>query len=1619
MADFRLDRIRYTWKGSWQNNEQYIRDDIVRFGGNTYVCLITHTSSSTNFYDDLFNLDTYAAPEPRWAIMTDGVTWTGDWTVGVQYKLNDIVKYKGIVYQCVTQHSSANTTQEGLEADQSKWKIVAKSSAWNNVWQAFTEYKKQDIVKYNGINYLCLIDHVSSTIAAGLENDSDKWTILSRSDQWKGEWTVSVRYREDDVVRYGGNVYRCIVGHTAENTNEEGIENDLGTDSTIPKWELVIEGINFLGDWTKNVRYRLNDIVRFGPNLVRAKFGHNSANDFDPTMWETWLPGLGFENEWSGDVDYQPGDIVVYGGYTYVSKKYNTNIKPTRDYDGVTLPAERTWEYLVESYLMKGDHDPLLGYRTGDVVRKNGYLYVAIKDVLPELSIFPGENSAFWELLITGIFYRGEWVGITVDPNLPEGEDSTAIIYYPGDVVVDAGTTYICKKQHEGNSFEARPVFDLDEETGANEYWTILGRGTPENVLRYVGDIKTYATTDDGSTLGSARLPIGTAGQVLKVQSDNTVEWEPLQQTQKVYFVSLDGIDRAGNGFTETEPFRTLKYASQYILADVNNRAPATIIVKTGIYQEILPIVIPADVAVVGDELRSTVITPAPGYEQSNMFYMRNGSGLRNCTLQGLNGELGDPNENLTRRPSAGAYVSLDPGVGPDSEYAWIINKSPYVQNVTTFGSACIGMKVDGDLHNGGNKSIVANDFTQILSDGIGYWVNGDGRSELVSVFTYYCHIGYLATNGGKVRATNGNNSYGLYGSVAEGYDVNEEPNIAALDNRTKEAQIESIYGNGAGVFGVAYTHCGQDYTFAAAEVTGPGSGANLEYDEFRDSSISEIRVTEEDSFSVGGNNYTFIAGSAQAGSTTTITLSGADEGTPETYVGQRIFIHQGAGVGQYAKIAELNTITRVVTVEKESNGEPGWESIINRPIATLLNESTKYYIEPRVIVSDPQYQATPLPGSGDLADICFAGSKWVGVGTNNTTYSTDGNSFSPYSSSPSGEWKAVAGNANGDTFAAVEAPDGGSTTIAIESNDSWSTANIPSGKWNDIVEGNNTWIAVGADGTGSAWNTVAVSSGGPQSMSSVTVPTSQIWTGIAYGNGTFVAISENSNEAIYSIDSGTTWTVSTLPATANWTAITYARDKFVALSSKTDSSRCDVAVSYDGITWYGDTMVTGEWTDVTYGNGLLIAVNSGTDIVALSQDGYSWREKVTFGQTIAAWGGIDTDSVGNYILVGGGDVHKVVTGPTAKARVKLGGGRVGAFLISEPGSNYDLFDDNTVTVYDNANTGDVTYEIRINNGVLPQPKIIDSGSGYLRASAEVISGDGFADIFQTGTNINFSNLTKLPGPGDNIVIDGIDDVVYFVTKINSSSGIPGDFAANIQISPDIGIAESPVHNQTVTLRSLYSQVRLTGHDFLDIGTGNFEDTNYPGLYVFGYESINEPQPFNETRLFDGGRVFYTSTDQDGNFRVGELFEVEQATGTISINAAFFDLGGLEELRLGGVVLGGTGAVVREFSTDPTFAANSNNIVPTQSAIAKYLESRLASGGSDPKVNRLNAGEVSVRGNEIFTATQAILKIEAPTKMAGVTAGVFNAMTYFASGGASLIQDIDISISDAERFVQH
>ena len=104
------------------------------------------------------------------------------------------------------------------------------------------------------------------------------------------------------------------------------------------------------------------------------------------------------------------------------------------------------------------------------------------------------------------------------------------------------------------------------------------------------------------------------------------------------------------------------------------------------------------------------------------------------------------------------------------------------------------GGPIDIVLQGAGNKSMLANDFTQVNDLGYGVVVTNNGLSELVSVFTYYAHTGYLSLNGAQIRSLTGNNSYGNYGLVAEGSDPDEvAKNISLAQDLVQPVKIFSV----------------------------------------------------------------------------------------------------------------------------------------------------------------------------------------------------------------------------------------------------------------------------------------------------------------------------------------------------------------------------------------------------------------------------------------------------------------------------------------------------------------------------------------------------------------------------------------------------------------------------------------------------------------------------------------------------------------------------------------------------------------------------------------------------------------------------------------------------------
>ena len=192
------------------------------------------------------------------------------------------------------------------------------------------------------------------------------------------------------------------------------------------------------------------------------------------------------------------------------------------------------------------------------------------------------------------------------------------------------------------------------------------------------------------------------------------------------------------------------------------------------------------------------------------------------------------------------------------------------------------------------------------------------------------------------------------------------------------------------------------------------------------------------------------------------------------------------------------------------------------------------------------------------------------------------------------------------------------------------------------------------------------------------------------------------------------------------------------------------------------------------------------------------------------------------------------------------------------------------------------------------------------------------------------SNVTIIK-PGANIVFTGNSNYyrVSAVTETNGSYG--GTGIATVRLTSNITSGDAIADNTVTTITTGFSNVRLTGHDFLDIGTGDIVTSNYPG----GPSQAADQE--DEIDEVTGGRVYFTSTDQQGDFRVGDLFRIQQATGIATLNADAFDLSGLNQLQLGsiGAELGST---INEFSTDETLGGDANTAVPTERAIVGYTQ---------------------------------------------------------------------------------
>ena len=233
-------------------------------------------------------------------------------------------------------------------------------------------------------------------------------------------------------------------------------------------------------------------------------------------------------------------------------------------------------------------------------------------------------------------------------------------------------------------------------------------------------------------------------------------------------------------------------------------------------------------------------------------------------------------------------------------------------------------------------------------------------------------------------------------------------------------------------------------------------------------------------------------------------------------------------------------------------------------------------------------------------------------------------------------------------------------------------------------------------------------------------------------------------------------------------------------------------------------------------------------------------------------------------------------------------------------------------------------YVVQI-SGTFQSSETVTGGSSG--ATATLTSGT--ATVNQSG-RILVTTFSTTPDAGDSLQFASTDGNAY---QIQSVSSVTANSVAYKVLVFSTSRATAVAENVNVLVRKEFSLARLTGHDFLQIGTGGTDTTNWPNNPTQSPAQADQVVT-NET---DPGRVYYTATDELGNFYVGDQFKVDQATGNVTLDASAFNLSGLESLRLGSV--GGLiGAAVGEFSTDVTLSQNSDTKVSTQKAVKTYVD---------------------------------------------------------------------------------
>ena len=752
MAEFRLGRLKFNWRGDWTGSTAYVIDDLVRFGANSYVCVGNHTSQAlaANFTSDAAN----------WELHTGGFDSKGDWTTTTAYVEDDIVKEGGNMYICTNQHTSSGLSSsfEGVDLP-ANWKLFQEGLNFRGAFATDTYYGVNDVATFGPREYRCTASFqtASDLEAPGIGTmgsdafypPEQNFSQISAGVENKGAYIVTERYERGDIVEWKGSTFIAI---STNPTNKQPNEQELD-------WQFLNLGI-----------------------------GTGGADPYD-----------------NGDV-YSKGQIVRFGGNTYQADqlKIDVNSRPTGIGSTTIDTGINGWSLLHRGFTWTGAYTTTTIYEIGDISEYQSSAYISVAST--NVNVEPGTSVNCWQAFAIGdsaalLTTKGDLLtrNATGPTRLGIGTAGTFL---------KAGNTNEAEWQYTG---KLTKTYYVDPELGQNTnsgespdaaFRTIAYATTSTNpkydITGAIYDgptgICTITAAGHGLYAGQEVKLVGLAFTCDSGLGPSSVF--PNGKTGDFFFGVEEIIDT--NTFSAMVGVST--FAHTYVSGgEVTNAAPVILKLSAGRFDEKLPMTLGKNFCIAGDVLRGSTIRPAEGLShdgvtpnsRSTMFYVSDAVTVQGITMRGMEGfdyDTNDPfntakmqNKVGVGTTACGVYLRFNPDES-------VIKRSAYIKDCTCFGhnttdgtghGGAIGVYLEGGVHHKnpegkGYKSMVFDSFTNINSGGVGIYLEDDAVAEIVSCFTYYCAYGYISDRGSEIRSLSSNNSYGDYGALACGFSTHE-----------------------------------------------------------------------------------------------------------------------------------------------------------------------------------------------------------------------------------------------------------------------------------------------------------------------------------------------------------------------------------------------------------------------------------------------------------------------------------------------------------------------------------------------------------------------------------------------------------------------------------------------------------------------------------------------------------------------------------------------------------------------------------------------------------------------------------------------------------------------------